>query len=362
MKTKTQDPWLTRPDLIRHFLDIRPSYEDLCRETQYILTKKIKDKNIEISAITSRAKTLNSFLEKLDRKPYEDPFDEITDFAGTRVVCLYIDDIPLIEKIIRKEFNVIEKVDKLSEKSADQFGYGAIHFVVRLGEKASGARYDDLKRLVCEIQLRTVLQDAWAIIDHHLVYKNEAAVPKALQRKLNSLAGLFETADDQFQQIRKQRSEYVEEIRKSTEAPKEFLARALDLDSYREYLKWRFPDQPLEAFENQTGIHLTVYQKAGFKTLGDLQQAFDEDLLSRAETALEEMKAKTVAEQLPSSAILFSAIAAGNLTFRVLLDITENQRKILDKHSRTNILKVKGRKKLRKSENTAQQKNPADAE
>jgi ppGpp synthetase/RelA/SpoT-type nucleotidyltranferase len=61
-------------------------------------------------------------------------------------------------------------------------------------------RYDDLKKLVCEIQVRTVLQDAWAIIDHHLSYKQESDVPKILRRKLNSLAGLVETAHDQFDQ------------------------------------------------------------------------------------------------------------------------------------------------------------------
>lgn len=294
-------------------------------------------------------------MEKLDRKFYEDPLKEITDLAGTRVVCLYVDDIALIERIVRKEFVVIEKVDKLSEKSADQFGYGAIHFIVRLGEKSSGARYDDLKRLVCEIQLRTVLQDAWAIIDHHLVYKNESAVPKSLHRKLNSLAGLFETADDQFQQIRKQRSDYVEEIRKSTEAPKEFLATPLDLDSFREYLRWRFPEKPIEAFKNQIGITLKKFQEIGFKSLADLEDELDADLLSRAAAAIEEMPCVSkVNEKVPATAFLLTAIALGNPTLLKNIVSSEERRMILEKHSRKSLRKTRTRVKDRKSDNTAQ--------
>ena len=71
------DPWLTRPDTIRRFLELRPRYEDFCREVEYILTKRVRQSRIEISTITSRAKTLNSFLEKLERKLYPNPFNEI---------------------------------------------------------------------------------------------------------------------------------------------------------------------------------------------------------------------------------------------------------------------------------------------
>ncbi|MFH1742151.1 MAG: hypothetical protein ABIH23_24370, partial [bacterium] len=188
--------WQSNPEIVRRFIQQRTDYEQLCSEVQYILRKRLAERTIEISTVTGRAKTLNSFLEKIQRKTYEDPFSEITDFAGVRIVCLYVSDIPLIEDIIRKEFEIVEKVDKLTDKPPDQFGYGAIHFVARLGKKMSGARYDDLKVLLCEIQVRTVLQDAWAIIDHHLIYKSESSMPKVLRRKLNSLAGLFETADD----------------------------------------------------------------------------------------------------------------------------------------------------------------------
>lgn len=142
--------WDKNPQVIRSFIEIRPQYEQLCSEINYILIKRMNDSGIEYSAITSRAKSLKSFAEKLPRKHYDEPFKEVADIAGVRLVYLYKSDRPKIEEIIEAEFEVLEKVDKVDKQDADKFGYGAIHYLVNLGRKSSGARYDDLKELVCE--------------------------------------------------------------------------------------------------------------------------------------------------------------------------------------------------------------------
>jgi len=259
--------WKTKPDAIREFLNKREDYIQLCNEIAYILKRVLKKNKIEVASISSRAKSLDSFLEKISRKSYQNPFAEMTDFAGTRVVCLYQDDLVLVEDIIKTEFIVIEKVDKLSQKSVDQFGYGAIHYIVKLSKKSKGARYDDLIDHACEIQVRTVLQDAWAIIDHHLMYKNESAVPTALHRKLNSLAGLFETADDQFQRIRDERHKYVNEILDSKSSEESFLNNEVNLDSIASYLDWKFPNIPVSINEQ----HLSaIFSDIDPKTFGSL--------------------------------------------------------------------------------------------
>jgi putative GTP pyrophosphokinase len=136
----SDDLWQQNPGLIKRFLAIQPDSQQLFTEVEYILRKKISEQGIETSSVTSRAKTLNSFLEKLQRKHYGDPFAELTDLAGARVVCLYRSDTPKVAAIIRADFEVIEDVDKLGDLGVDQFGYGARHFVVRLGEGSSGAR------------------------------------------------------------------------------------------------------------------------------------------------------------------------------------------------------------------------------
>lgn len=272
---RVDDVWKRSPDIIRRFIEQRANYEQLCIEIAYILSKRFKDREIEISAVTWRAKTLKSFLEKIERKKYDDPFKAITDFAGVRVVCLYLTDIKKIEEIVGQEFEVVEKVDKLTEKGADKFGYGAVHFIAKIGRGSSGARYDDLKDLVCEIQVRTVLQDAWAIIDHHLVYKNESDVPTPLQRKLNSLAGLFETADDQFEHIRLERSSYLEVVRDSQVDPHMFLSNELNKDSLSEYLEWKFPTLPRERHVNQIDDILGGIDRNSYRKLSDIDAAVE---------------------------------------------------------------------------------------
>ena len=273
--TDPNDIWNKNPEVVRSFLDKIPDYQQLCTEVAYILEKKLKAEAIEIAMVVWRAKTLKSFLEKIERKKYGQPFEEITDFAGVRVVALYVSDIPRIEEIIGREFTVVEKVDKLNDKGSDKFGYGAIHFIVKLGQSSSGARYDDLKELICEIQVRTVLQDAWAIIDHHLVYKNESDVPTLLQRKLNRLAGLFEMADDQFDSVRSERAAYLNEIRESKASPHQFLENELNQDSFVEYLKWKFPNLESESYENQAAQILFFVDKDKYRHLSDLDTAVE---------------------------------------------------------------------------------------
>jgi putative GTP pyrophosphokinase len=236
-----RDPWLDQPKNIKRFVEQRPYYERLCTEISYTLRSAMLSQKIIFASVTERAKTLDSFLEKNARKQYNGPFDMIEDFAGVRVVVLYQDDLPLVESIIRDEFEVLKKEDKSNNLLPNQFGYGAVHFIVKLGKKSSGARYDEINDLKCEIQTRTVVQDAWAIIQHHLVYKNEALIPQQILRSLNRLAGLFEVADDQFQKVRNQRETYLMEIESKREFS-DLLKSEIDADTLSAYLKRKFPD------------------------------------------------------------------------------------------------------------------------
>jgi len=198
-----------------------------------------------------------------------------------RVVYLYKTDLPEIEHLIESEFEVIEKVDKVEEQESDKFGYGALHYLVHLGRKSSGARYDDLRGMVCEIQVRTVLQDAWAVVAHHLSYKQESDIPKALRRKLNSLSGLFETADDQFDQVRTERSQYLKTIR-SKKSDADFLKQEINLDTFVEFLKWKFPQLKLGGSETHATRVLSRLTDYGYKKLSELDDIVDRTAKARA--------------------------------------------------------------------------------
>jgi len=236
--------WESNPDYIRKFYENQPMNEKLCNEVKYILSMELNKENIETAQISARTKTLKSFCEKISRKSYKNPFKDISDFAGARIVYLYSSDLEQIESIIEREFKITEKVDKISSEDADRFGYGALHYLLKIKKKHSGARYDDLKDLVCEVQVRTILQDAWAIVAHHLSYKQESDVPKELRRKLNALSGVFETADDQFENIRLARSNYQDKVKESITTEKEIsLKEKINLDNLDAYMKWKFPDR-----------------------------------------------------------------------------------------------------------------------
>jgi putative GTP pyrophosphokinase len=281
------DLWNSRPQVIRSFVESTPNYGKLAEEISYILENRLDQAGIEFASITFRTKTLDSFCEKVGRKKYKDPLKEITDLAGVRVVYLYTSDLAKITSIIEAEFLIMEKVDKVEEGAPDRFGYGALHYLVKLGKKASGVRYDDLKDLVCEVQVRTILQDAWALVSHHLSYKKEADIPNRLRRKLHALSGLFETADDQFNMLNVERSLYAESVERTLSAGVlDFLSQEINLDNFREYLKWRFPERESEVRQEAAGL-LDQLQTKGFKKLADIQR-----LLDRTEDAIRALEVK----------------------------------------------------------------------
>ena len=300
--------WSSNPALIRRFLSSAPLHEQLAGEVRYQLHQVLRKRNIEIAAVTSRAKAIESFLQKLDRKHYDDPFEEMSDLSGVRVVHLYLSDFADIESVVREEFTVLEKVDKLAEHGEDRFGYGARHFVVQLGDRFAGARYDDLKNLKCEIQVRTALQDAWAIISHHLIYKRESDIPTSLKRRINSLAGLFETADDQFEHLRSDRAEYIAGLQEVASNDVAFLGQEINPDTVRVYLEKRFPERNVG-----DGLEFTLsdLDRETYKTINDLQL-----MLRRTEKAREALYSERPSTTNFSGGILGVSLALDNPVHR----------------------------------------------
>ncbi|TDE19108.1 hypothetical protein E1100_26400 [Vibrio owensii] len=273
--------WDKNPQYIRTFHENKSIYSLLCDEVKFILTKALSDACIETASITARAKTESSFCEKLNRKNYIDPFKEITDFAGARVVFLYSSDRSRLEELIEHEFEIIEKVDKVEGSGVDQFGYGALHYLVHLKTDYLKARYPELENLVCEIQVRTILQDAWAVVAHHLSYKQESDIPYHLRRKLNALSGLFETADDQFERIRELRYSYQQSVSKEIEQNQgNGLDAEIEVDSLSAYLAWKYPDRESSDGSSVSDV-IHELKSFGYTTLKQL-----DDVLSRTEKAV----------------------------------------------------------------------------
>lgn len=190
-------------------------YQKFTQEVEHLLKNLILNKDISCNAINSRLKDRNSLSEKIDRKDgkYSD-LKELTDIAGVRVITYYAEDVEKVADIVECEFKVDHdnSIDKGKALEPDRFGYCSVHYVVEMNdERLKLKEYQLFAGLKCEIQIRTVLQHAWAEIEHDLGYKSEIAIPKPIRRSFSRLAGLLEIADKEFQDIRQSLSTYESE-------------------------------------------------------------------------------------------------------------------------------------------------------
>jgi len=187
------------------YKELLPQYENLGQNISQALELLLKEKDISCLSISYRIKESDSFFEKLKRKRYKDPFEEIEDICGVRVICYYQSDVEKITEIIKKEFDVIENDNKVENLEYDQFGYRSSHFIIKIKKEwLSTPNYRGLENLKTELQIRTVLMHAWAEIEHKLAYKSKLQIPKEFQRKLARISAKLEESDEQFEDIKNQ--------------------------------------------------------------------------------------------------------------------------------------------------------------
>jgi ppGpp synthetase/RelA/SpoT-type nucleotidyltranferase len=174
-----------------------------------------------ILSIHSRAKHPLSLLDKLRRKEYTTPKEEVKDLVGVRVVTAYPDQAEQAALRLRDALTVDEEAsfDRLYELDESEFGYRSIHLVVQLAERDRGMGAEAIDALWFEIQLRSVLQHAWALLDHEAVYKSGVTLPRELKRQFSALAGALEVADQVFLRLRSEQSllvdQYVDRYRQA---------------------------------------------------------------------------------------------------------------------------------------------------
>jgi putative GTP pyrophosphokinase len=152
----------------------------------------------------------------------------ITDLMGIRIVCPFIEDLAVVENLIKNSFAVVE-VERKGRSTFKEFGYESTHLLVRIPEAITTKRGKTGCEVV-EIQIRTILQDAWAEVEHELVYKAEFNPFDApMKRKLAAVNASLSLADIIFQEIRtyqrqlngelgKRRESFFQKIEESTDA------------------------------------------------------------------------------------------------------------------------------------------------
>lgn len=214
-------------------------YQRLKDEIQYILKRELESQDIPYHSLEGRVKTFDSFIDKARRQELDKPFETIDDICGVRIICLFLSDIERIGNIIESSLVILKKDDKITTKPDEAFGYLSIHFVGSLPDSCSGPRYNDLKGLNFEIQLRTIAMHAWSTISHYLDYKSPHSIPSHLRKDFNALSALFYVADSHFelffrssQEAKKSAEERVQDFTKMEEE--------INLDTLTAYLRNKY--------------------------------------------------------------------------------------------------------------------------
>jgi predicted RNase H-like nuclease/ppGpp synthetase/RelA/SpoT-type nucleotidyltranferase len=163
------------------------------------LVRKILDEaGINYLTIEGRAKGIASFAEKASRTGdggllYPDPLHDIGDQLGLRVITYVRDDVEAVAGLLGAQLRLLDDRD-LGELTASQgrFGYASRHLQVEVEDR------------VVQVQVRTVLQHAWAEFEHDIRYKGSVPAEHASEfdRRFTLAAGLLELADQEFSAIR----------------------------------------------------------------------------------------------------------------------------------------------------------------
>ncbi len=187
---------------------LRPDF-DLVLQDIYQQIRQLADKERLSVTVKYRVKRFDNYCEKLVRlnKLQGSDMLQITDLLGIRIVCPFLEELETIEQLISQEFEILEMERKAEQHSFREFGYDSVHLLIRT-KSPGGSAYLPYSCDVCEIQLRTILQEAWAEVEHELVYKSDIGIPNhSIRRKLASLNASLTLSDLIFQEIRDHQKE-----------------------------------------------------------------------------------------------------------------------------------------------------------
>jgi ppGpp synthetase/RelA/SpoT-type nucleotidyltranferase len=278
---------------VKNYSARRGVYEDLAQEVERILREVLDGKSLNYHSITSRGKDVASYERKARDGSYTDPEREIMDMAGVRIITYTQSDAEKASATVRGLFDVIPaySVDKTAELGTDRVGYRSIHYIATLGEGRLRLPENKIFHGIrFEIQVRTILQHAWAEFEHDRNYKFAGVIPDHLKRRVSLLAGSLETIEREFDSIEHAIDEYAGTVDKKTEAGE--LDVPIDSTSLTTYMKRRFaflirsgtvvPDFGFRQFFANTEL-VEELQDMGIRTLKELDKVIPPGL-EEAET------------------------------------------------------------------------------
>ena len=271
-------------ELLAQYRNLLPVYEQMAEMIPEKLKGFFAEAGIIVAAVEHRVKTESSLVGKLQLKgdKYHSIYD-ITDLVGIRVITFYNDDVDKVASVLERLFEIDweNSIDKRKAHEIDSFGYLSLHYICRVPESAyTNPEHPEINQIRFEVQMRTVLQHAWANLNHDTGYKSGVEIPKVYKRHLSRLAGMLELVDDEFSRIRLELADYRRQVQNLV-ASGNLDEVPLDGDSFRSYLQIGPFDALMYriASINQAEIQpvdlsnfLPLFKALRFNTLGDIDK------------------------------------------------------------------------------------------
>ena len=193
------DAHATIRSAVEEYARLHPSRVQDAQEYVALVTEILDEAGINYLTVTGRAKSVDSFAAKAGRTVdgvpvYADPLHDITDQIGVRVITYVRSDVAAVADVLGSQLTVLDDRDLGQETASEgRFGYASRHLQVA----RNGGPH-------AQVQVRTVLQHAWAEFEHDIRYKGEVPEEHArdFDRRFTLAAGLLELADREFTTIR----------------------------------------------------------------------------------------------------------------------------------------------------------------
>lgn len=159
-----------------------------------------KGEHSPIEFVVGRVKTVDSIKEKMTRRVIAPDVieNDMQDIAGIRIMCQFVDDIYRVVDLIhqRQDMQVIEERDYI--QNAKPSGYRSYHMVIEY----SVFLPDGPKKIITEIQIRTLAMNFWATVEHTLNYKYQGKYPEDISKRLKSTAEAAYKLDEEMSSIK----------------------------------------------------------------------------------------------------------------------------------------------------------------
>ena len=194
-------------ELHNTYAQFERAHPHAAEEFNWAIESVLSDAGLTFDRVSARMKQWRSLKTKATTRNakgeyvYANPWTDIHDIIGVRITTFHSTEIPEIIEALRDQFIVRRSVDKAAQtRIAGDFGYGSHHLILEVDD-----RVDELnayKGWQFEVQIRTVLQHAWAEFEHDIRYKRSGRpLDPRVDRAFTLAAGLIELADQQFDQI-----------------------------------------------------------------------------------------------------------------------------------------------------------------